>query len=169
LSCACAPVRAAEHGVAGHCRPSDRRPHTPDCQRPHNPVIAPITVLSLIRGLPGLRRAFEPSICGPRGCGTRPGWCPAGPHWPVRRELCGPVDDRFRPTWRARRPRASAALSTGPSGCGFQRPDIRSSQQLLVHHPRDEGQDARPIHQSHLFPTESSRALVDSLPQKTCG
>src|SRR6266404_3392866 len=45
VSCACALVREAERDVAGHCRPFDRRPHTPDWPAPRNPVIAPITVL----------------------------------------------------------------------------------------------------------------------------
>jgi hypothetical protein len=35
-------------------------------------------------------------------------------------------DDRSRPEWLAQRPRASAASSTGPSGCDFRRPDIRA-------------------------------------------
>src|SRR5260370_36194053 len=45
VSCAGALVREAERDVAGHCRPFDRRPHTPDWPAPRNPVIAPITVL----------------------------------------------------------------------------------------------------------------------------
>jgi hypothetical protein len=81
-------------------------------QRPCNPVIAPVTVLlghtnnqllnlSLIRGLPGLRSAFEPSNLR-AACGTRPGWSRAGPHWPPRREPCGPIDDRSRRLLRDR-------------------------------------------------------------------
>src|SRR6516165_5605993 len=49
------------------------------------------------------------------------------PYWPPRREPCDPLDDRSRRAWLARRPRASAALSTEPSGCDFPRPDIRSA------------------------------------------
>src|SRR5215475_5661960 len=44
-SCACAQVPAADRGVVGHCRSFDRRPYTPDCQRPSDPVIAPGAVL----------------------------------------------------------------------------------------------------------------------------
>src|ERR1700694_2583688 len=34
LSCACAPVRAAERGVVEYCRPIDRKSHTPDWPTP---------------------------------------------------------------------------------------------------------------------------------------
>src|SRR5260370_28004041 len=72
VSCACVLVPAADHDVAGRCRPFDRRPCTPDWPTPHNPVIAPVTVLprhandqllnfSLDLRPAGLRRAFEPS------------------------------------------------------------------------------------------------------------
>jgi hypothetical protein len=100
-----------------------------------------------IRGRPGLRRVFKAS-CGRLTSGTRRGWCPAGLHWPPRREPCGPIDDRSRQAWLARRPRASAALSTGPSGCVFGGQIFIPRQQLLVHRPGDVGQDARPIHSS---------------------
>src|SRR5947199_9057208 len=40
LSCACVLVRAADHDVAGRCRPFAQI-----SQRPRNPVIAPVTVL----------------------------------------------------------------------------------------------------------------------------
>ena len=45
VSCACVLVPAADHDVAGRCRPliADLVPQIG--QRPHNPVIAPVTVL----------------------------------------------------------------------------------------------------------------------------
>src|SRR5262249_53816774 len=45
----------------------------------------------------------------------------------LRREPCGPTDDRSRRAWLARRPRALAALSTWLSGGDFRRPDIHSA------------------------------------------
>jgi len=45
----------------------------------------------------------------------------------------------------ARRPRASAVPSTGPSESGFPQPDTHSEQQFWCHRPDDEGQDYVPI------------------------
>jgi hypothetical protein len=117
LSCACALLRAAERGVAGHCRPSGRRPYAPDWPTPRNPVATPITVLRGHANDQLLDLSLDPRPAGASSgrrtielagdqLGTRPRWCPAGLHSPPRRESCGPVDDRSRQAWLARRPRA---------------------------------------------------------------
>jgi hypothetical protein len=67
---------------------------------------------------------------------------------PPRREPCGPIDGRSQPAWRARRPTASAAPSIAFRIRFSDGQIFDPRQQLLVHRPRDVGQDARPIHSS---------------------
>src|SRR5450631_2541562 len=57
--------------------------------------------------------------------------CPASRQSRPRQGLGGPRDDRSSQAWLARCPRASIVHSTGSSGCGFPRPDIRSAPAAL--------------------------------------
>jgi hypothetical protein len=127
-------------------------------QRPRNPVITPVTVLlghandqlldlstdprpaRASTGLQAILRATNfryqaRMVSGRATLATSP-------------RILRPIDDRSRQARLARRPRASAALSTGPSGCVFGGQIFIPRQQLLAHRPGDVGQDARPIHSS---------------------
>src|SRR5690349_6532081 len=67
--------------------------------------------------------------------------------------------------WRARRPTASAALQLGLGDPIFGGQIFDPRQQLLVHRPRDVGQDARPIHSSST-PADSRSISQNILPQR---
>jgi hypothetical protein len=79
----------------------------------------------VIRGRPGLRRAFEPSNLRATSLRYQARIVSGRATLATRRELRGPIDDQSRRAWLARRLRALAFLSTGPSGCDFQRPDTQ--------------------------------------------
>src|SRR5262245_8239738 len=152
-SCACAQVPAADRGVVGRCDRliADLIPQIG--QRPSDPVIAPITVLLGHANDELLDLAPDP----------RSAWAATG----FRAiELAGdklavPAQDSVWPhyggqsrrVWLARRPRAWGVHSAWPSGCGFRGQIFVARQQLLVHRPRDVGQDPRPIHNGPLATT----------------
>jgi hypothetical protein len=172
LSCACALLRAAERGVAGHCRPSGRRPYAPDWPTPRNPVVTPITVLrghandqlldlSLDPRLPGLRRAVEPSNLRatssvPGQDGVRPGYIRHLGENLAARSMTD-LAKRGSPGVRELEP----PLQLGIQDAIFSRQIFLPRQQLQVHYPRDVGEDARSIHSSSI-----SRFAIDG-PQKS--
>src|ERR1035437_5353809 len=98
-SCACAPARAVDRGVAEHYRPFDPRPHAPDWPAPpqsdHSPrtdsprpceqSIAQLLCRSVAG--PGFAVSASHRTCGRRAFGTMPRWCPAGRQSPPRRDL----------------------------------------------------------------------------------
>src|SRR5262249_35492575 len=107
-------------------------------QRPRNPVITPVTVLlgnandQLLDLSLDARPARPATGLGPiEFAGDQlavPGQDGVGPrHIGHFAENLAAQPDRSRRAWLARRLRASIVLSTGPSGCDFRRPDIRSA------------------------------------------
>jgi hypothetical protein len=141
-------------------------------QRPDDTVITPVMVLfamrtiscstsRLIRGRPGLRHAFEPSnlpatslryqariVSGRATVATS-----------ARTLLAAQsmADFSQRGSLGVRKPQPPFQLSL--QDAIFGRQIFIPRQQPLVHHPRDEGQDARPIHSSS---TVSRLAIVCS-------
>src|SRR6266567_9256067 len=160
LSCACAQVPTAERGGAGHCRPSDRRPCTPDWPTP------PQSGHSPSRGSPWpcndqlLNLSLDPR---PARASTRLRAIEFAGH-----EVAVPSQDRVRPGDIGHLAENLAAQSMtdlaerGSLGVRELQPPLQLGlqdaifggqifnprQQLLVHHPRDEGQNACPIHSS---------------------
>src|ERR1035437_9872650 len=95
-SCACAPARAVDRGVAEHCRPFDPRPHAPDWLAPPQSGHSPRTdsprpceqSAPQLSCQPAASLGFDASshrTCARRAFDTRPEWYPAGPHSPLRR------------------------------------------------------------------------------------
>jgi hypothetical protein len=129
-------------------------------QRPHNPVIAPVTVLPRHANDQLLNFSLDP----------RPARASSSPRAVefARHEVAVPGQDGVRPGDIGHLAQNLAAQSMtdfaerGSLGVRELQPPLRLGlqdaifggqifdpcQQLLVHHPRDEGQNARPIHSS---------------------
>jgi hypothetical protein len=116
----------------------------------------------LIRGLPGPRRAYEPSNLRAISLGYQPRTVPVGLRWRRRREPCGPGDDRSRRARLVRRPKASTDHSAAPHDAVFGGQIFVPRQQLPVHRPRYVGQHPRPIHNGPL-PRPSAKGVLDYL------
>src|SRR5450830_691409 len=161
-SCACAPARAVDRGVAEHCRPFDPRPHAPDWPAPHNPIIAPGPILLGHANNQFLNFSVDP-------------WPAPGSTCPRAIELASdepsiPCQDGVRQGGSRDVAEGLAAQSMAnlaelrslgvrepqaPLQLGLQDPVFSSQilisqQQLLVHGPRDAGQDTSPLHKSPL-------------------
>src|ERR1017187_9021091 len=159
-SCACAPARAVDRGVAEHCRPFDPRPHAPDWPAPPRSDHSPGPILLGHANNQLLNFSVDP-------------WPARGSTCPRPIELAGdepsvPCQDGVRQGGRRHLAECLAAQSTAnlaklrslrvrklqpplqlaPQNPVFSSQILIPQQQLMVHRPRNVGQDTCPLHES---------------------
>src|ERR1039457_6689868 len=169
-SCACAPARAVDRGVAEHCRPFDPRPHAPDWPAPHNPIIAPGPFLLghannqflnfsvdpwPARGSPFLRAielaGDEPSV--PCQDGVRQGGSRHLAECLATQSMANLAELRSLRVRKLQPP-----LRLGLQDPVFSSQILVPQRHLLASRPRNVGQNTAPLQKPPLCPRRSARA-----------